>query len=179
MVTRRLPFRSHKLAGGTLPEGYINVLLDALRVKIRSGGKYGFPVKNVRFTVTAIDYCEKMSTKTAILAAGDSWTELRGHSTLLTWRSNSECGLFRKCPHQQTYLFCAARHNRVYPHQDHPWSSGVPVRLTSIPKRAIIRSKPPVSTILRERVGRWRGLDTCQAMRPVRPRICTKASGMK
>lgn len=60
---------THVLEDNTIPQVLIDVLLTALQAEICGGGRYGFPVKNVRFTVTAVGYRETTSTETAIRTA--------------------------------------------------------------------------------------------------------------
>ena len=60
---------THGLKNKTIPQSKIDLLLSALHDEIRGGGKFGFPIKNVHFTVSAVDYRESTSTEPAIRMA--------------------------------------------------------------------------------------------------------------
>jgi len=60
---------SHKLKPNTLPAPMLQVLLEALDGEANGGGKFGYPLMNMRLTVIKADYREEESTDTAIRSA--------------------------------------------------------------------------------------------------------------
>lgn len=60
---------SHKLKPNTLPAPMLQVLLEALDGEANGGGKFGYPLMNMRLTVVKADYREEESTDTAIRSA--------------------------------------------------------------------------------------------------------------
>lgn len=59
----------HKLKPGVLPEALVKVLLESLRGEADGGGKFGYPMMDLKLTVTRVDYREEESTDTAIRSA--------------------------------------------------------------------------------------------------------------
>lgn len=59
----------HKLNPGVLPEALVKVLLESLRGEADGGGKFGYPMMDLKLTVTRVDYREEESTDTAIRSA--------------------------------------------------------------------------------------------------------------
>ena len=52
-----------------MPEGLVKVMMESLRDEANGGGKFGYPLMDLRLTVTKIDFRELESTETAIRSA--------------------------------------------------------------------------------------------------------------
>ncbi|MGB4711298.1 MAG: elongation factor G [Fuerstiella sp.] len=59
----------YKLKPGLMPEGLVKVMMESLRDEANGGGKFGYPLMDLRLTVTKIDFRELESTETAIRSA--------------------------------------------------------------------------------------------------------------
>ncbi|MEQ9407920.1 MAG: elongation factor G [Fuerstiella sp.] len=60
---------SHKLKPGALPDSLLRVLLESLEGEADGGGKFGYPLMDLRLTVTKVDFREELSTDTAVRSA--------------------------------------------------------------------------------------------------------------
>lgn len=60
---------THKLKPGALPSELMQVLLESLRDEADGGGKFGYPLMDLRLTVTDVDCREEGATETAIRSA--------------------------------------------------------------------------------------------------------------
>ena len=60
---------SHTLKPNALPAALLQVLLEALDGEANGGGKFGYPLMDLRLTVTKVDFREEESTDTAIRSA--------------------------------------------------------------------------------------------------------------
>lgn len=60
---------SCKLKPGVMPEPLVKILVESLHGEADGGGKFGFPMMDLKLTVTRVDYREEESTDTAIRSA--------------------------------------------------------------------------------------------------------------
>lgn len=60
---------SHKLKPDALPGALLKVLKESVQDEGNSGGKYGYPLMNLKLTVSSVDYREEETTDTAIRSA--------------------------------------------------------------------------------------------------------------
>lgn len=60
---------SCKLKPGAMPESLVKVLVESLHGEADGGGKFGYPMMDLKLTVTRVDYREEESTDTAIRSA--------------------------------------------------------------------------------------------------------------
>ena len=60
---------SHKLKPDALPNALLKILQEATEDQANGGGKFGYPLMNLKLTVTRVDYREEESTDTAIRSA--------------------------------------------------------------------------------------------------------------
>jgi elongation factor G len=60
---------SHKLKPQALPAPLLQVLLEALDGEANGGGKFGYPLMDMRMTVTKVDYREGETTDVAVRSA--------------------------------------------------------------------------------------------------------------
>ncbi len=60
---------SHKLKPNALPGPLLQVLMESLQGEANGGGKFGYPLMDLRLTVTKVDYSETESTEPAVRSA--------------------------------------------------------------------------------------------------------------
>lgn len=60
---------SHKLKPGVLPNALLQVMLESLDGEANGGGKFGYPLMDLKLTVTKVNYREEESTDAAIRSA--------------------------------------------------------------------------------------------------------------
>ena len=60
---------SHKLKPDALPNPLLKILLEAVEDEANGGGKFGYPLMNLKLTVSKVDYREEETTEAAIRSA--------------------------------------------------------------------------------------------------------------
>ena len=59
----------HTLKSGLMPDPLLKAMMESLRDEAEGGGKFGYPLMDLRLTVTKVDFRELESTETAIRSA--------------------------------------------------------------------------------------------------------------
>ena len=59
----------HKLKPGEMPEPLLKAMMESLRDEANGGGKFGYPLMDLRLTVMKVDFRELESTETAVRSA--------------------------------------------------------------------------------------------------------------
>lgn len=60
---------SHKLKPGALPDPMLKVMMESLQGEAEGGGKFGYPLMDLKLTVLKVDFREGESTDTAVRSA--------------------------------------------------------------------------------------------------------------
>lgn len=60
---------THALRPDALPKEHLRILMESLQAEAEGGGKFGYPLMDLKLTVTAVEYREEESTETAVRSA--------------------------------------------------------------------------------------------------------------
>lgn len=59
----------HTLKPGAMPADLMQVMLESLQAEAEGGGRFGYPLMDLKLTVTSVDYREEETTETAVRSA--------------------------------------------------------------------------------------------------------------